>query len=168
MTWIDSNKPREQAIEEAIKRTNKILEGTSSTSPIIERIHVIRDQVLGATKLRDLVSFEFIQNKLGCTLYEAEGALARALQLYPDLKVVKLFDAYNYYYHESLSQEDLKVAITFKQNYVRRIKGSDNRIGHNWEGCVEWFIDKFTLGAVFQTQKHRTEAMDPGESRCIW
>ena len=122
---------------------------------------MIRDQILEATKLRDLVSFEFIQNKLNCSLYEAEGAISRALQLYPDLQMVKLFNAYNYYYHTSLPPEELKVATAFKQNYVRQMKGRHNRIGHNWEASVEWFIDKFTMGASFQTQNHRTAVMDP-------
>jgi glutaredoxin len=161
LTTIDLNKPREQAIEEAIQKTNMILESKSSTSPIIERIHSIRDDVLEATKLRDLVSFEFIQNKLDCSPYEAESAVSRALQLYPDLKEVKLFNAYKYYYHTSMTEEDLKAAIAFKQNYVRQMKGRQNRIGHNWEACVEWFIDKYTVGAVFQTQNHRTKVMDP-------
>ncbi len=128
---------------------------------MIERIHLIRDQILEATKLRDLVSFEYIQSKLDCSPYETVTAIDRALQLYSDLRVVKLFNAYNYYYHTSLAEEDLKVAISFKQNYVRQMKGRDNRIGHNWEACVEWFIDKFTVGAVFQTQNHRTKVMDP-------
>lgn len=161
LTSIDLGKPREQAIEEAIQKTNSILDSKASTSPVIERIHLIRDQVLEATKLRDLVSFEFIQNKLDCSLYEAEGAISRALQLYPDLKEIKLFNAYKYYYHTSMTEEDLKVAIVFKQNYVRQMKGRQNRIGHNWEACVEWFIDKYTTGAVFQTQNHRTKVMDP-------
>lgn len=161
LTWIESNKPREEAIEGAIKRTNLVLDSRGSTSPVIERIHLIRDLILVATKLRDLISFEFIQNKLDCSLYEAEGANSRALQLYPDLKEVKLFNAYKYYYHASMTEEDLKVAIVFKQNYVRQMKGRQNRIGHNWEAAVEWFIDKYTVGAVFQTQKHRTSVMDP-------
>lgn len=161
LTWIDLRKSREQAIEEAIQKTNLVLDSKSSTSPVIERIHLIRDQILEATKLRDLVSFDFIQNKLDCSLYEAEGAISRALQLYPDLKEVKLFNAYKYYYHTSMTEEDLKVAIAFKQNYVRQMKGRQNRIGHNWEACIEWFIDKYTVGAVFQTQNHRTKVMDP-------
>jgi hypothetical protein len=160
LTWIDACKPRERAIEEAIQRTSAVLD-TASTSPIIERIHLIRDLIIEATKLRDLVSAEFLHNKLGCSEYEAEGAIARALQLYTDLREVKLFGAYKYYYHASLTEEDLKVATVFKQNYVRQMKGKQNRIGHNWEAAVEWFIDRFTMGAVFQTQKHRTSVMDP-------
>jgi hypothetical protein len=161
LTWIDAGKQREQAIEEAVKKTSAVLDSTSSTNPVIERVHLIYDLVIEATKLRDLASSEFIHNKLGCSGYEAEGAISRALQLYTDLREVKLFGAFNYYYHASMTDEDLKVATAFKQNYVRQMKGKQNRIGHNWEAAVEWFIDKFTVGAVFQTQNHRTSVMDP-------
>ncbi len=158
-TWIDSDKPREKGIEEAVQRTSKALEERSS-SPVIERIYFIRDQIIEATKLKDLISFDFIQNKLGCSEHEAEGALAKALQLYLDLKEIKLFNAYRYFYHASMNGEDLKSGIAMKENYIKAVKGRANRIGHNWEACVEWFIDKYTTGAIFQTQSHRTKGMD--------
>jgi hypothetical protein len=47
-----------------------------------------------------------------------------------------------------------------KENYIRVASGRRNRIGHNWEACVEWFIDKFTTGAQFMTQDHRNKIMD--------
>jgi len=50
LTWVDPSKPREQALDEAVQRTNNGLTGKSTTSPIVERIHVIRDQVIEATK----------------------------------------------------------------------------------------------------------------------
>lgn len=161
ITWIDAEKPREQAIEEAVQRTDKALAQNASTSPIIERVHMIRDLVIETTKLRDLASFEYIQNKLGCTEYEAEGALKRTMQLYPELREVKLFDAYRYYYHTSLANDDLNAAIAMKENYLRLAKGRMNRVGHNWEACVEWFVDKFTTGAAFRTQNHHENRMDP-------
>lgn len=161
ITWIDPSKPREQTIEEAVERTNKALAERSSISSIVERIHLIRDQIIEATKLKDIVSFEFIQNKLGCSEGEAEGAIKRAFQLYPDLKEIKLFNVYRYFYHASMAEEDLKATIALKENYIRAIKGRDNRIGHNWEAVVEWFVDKYTTGAVFQTQAHRTQGIDP-------
>lgn len=64
----------------------------------MERIHRIRDVVIEHSKLRKLVSFTYLQNKLGCTEYEAEHAMSRALQLYPDLRERKIFNAYRYYY----------------------------------------------------------------------
>ncbi|MCD6325878.1 hypothetical protein J7L97_06295 [Candidatus Bathyarchaeota archaeon] len=161
ITWIEQNMPRKQAIKEAIERTNRALSNTVSTSPIIERIHRIRDIILEHTALRRLVGFQYLQNKLGCTEYEAEHAVKRALQLYPELREVKLFNIYRYYYHSSMSQEDLNAALEMKRNYLRIVKGRDNRIGHNWEAVAEWFIDKFTTGAKFWTQNHRAGGIDP-------
>jgi hypothetical protein len=163
LTWLDNDTSREDAIEQAIKRTGAVLRNTASASthPIIERIHLTRDTIIEATKLRDLASFEYLHNKMGCSKYEAKNAISRALQLYPDLREIKLFNAFNYYYHTSMAEMDLKAATFFKQNYLRQIKGKQNRLGHNWEATVEWFVDKFTQGAVFQTQRHRTKGMDP-------
>jgi hypothetical protein len=160
ITWIDSSKPREQALAEAVERTNKALVGEMSSSPIIERVHMIRDTIIAATKMKELVGVDFLKQKLGCGEGEAERAIERALQLYPDLKEVKLFGAYRYFYHESMEEADLKAAIKMKEDYIRKTKGRANRIGHNWEACVEWFVDKFTYGARFWTQRHRTN-MDP-------
>jgi hypothetical protein len=160
LTWIGSDKQRERAIEKAIQRTNKRLAERISGSPIIERVHRIRDIIIEHSKLRRLVSFTYVQNKLQCTEHEAEYAIKRTLQLYPDLKMIKLFNAYRYFYHDSLSESDLKAAVKMKENYIRITKGRANRIGHNWEAVVEWFIDKFTTGARFWTQSHRTKGMD--------
>ena len=161
LTWIDPNKPREEAIHGAVQKTNVALANKAGTSAIIERVHAIRDSIIESTKLKDLVSFEFIRNKLDCSKYEAEGAIRRALQLYPDLREVKVFGIFKYYHHTSISIEELNATMEFKKNYVRMIKGRANRVGHNWEAIAEWFIDKFTTGATFQTQKHRRNRMDP-------
>jgi len=160
VTWIDSSKPRDQALEEAIQRTNMTLAEKASTNPIIQRVHTIRDIVIESTKLRDLTSYEFIQNKLDCTEYELNGALERSMQLYHDIQEAKLFNAYRYFYHSSMAEDDLKAAIAMKENYIRMTKGRDNRIGHNWEAVVGWFIDKLTAGAEFWKQDHRS-IMDP-------
>ena len=160
ITHIEPKKPRENALEEAIQRTSIALEGKASTNPLVHRVHLIKDLIFEATKLRDLVSFNYIHEKLSCTEFEAEIALSRALQLYPELREVKLFNAYRYYYHTSVSQEDLKAATSLKENYIRKSKGRDNRIGHNWEAVAEWFIDKFTTGAKFWSQEHRDKGMD--------
>jgi len=138
ITWLDPEKPRKEAIKDAVQRTNKAL-----------------------NQLRKLASFNYLENDLNCGHYKTEHALKRTLQLYPDLKEVKLFNIYRYYYHSNLAEEDLKAALEMKQNYLRIAKGRDNRIGHNWEAVAEWFIDKFTTGAKFWTQNHRTGGMDP-------
>ena len=161
ITWLDQDKPREQAIEEAIERTERALKGEVSSSPLMERVHRVRDIIIEHSKLRKLVSHSYLENALGCTPYQAEHAISRALQLYPDLKEVKLFSAYRYYYHTSLSGEELEAALEMKKNYIRKVKGRANRIGHNWEAIVEWFIDRFTTGARFWTQRHREKGMDP-------
>lgn len=160
ITWKDKEKPNEQAIEEAIQRTNSALESRASTNPLVQRVHAIRNMVIESSKLKEIVSFTYIHNKLDCTEVEAEGAIARTLQLYPDLRGIKLFGVYRYFYHSSLSELDLKAAIAMKENYIRVWKGRDNRIGHNWEAVPEWFIDKFTTGAKFWAQNHRNEGMD--------
>jgi hypothetical protein len=60
-----------------------------------------------------------------------------------------------------MSNEDLKAAMALKENYIRVEKGCDDRIGHDWESAVEWFIDKYTIGAMFREQPHRTAVIDP-------
>lgn len=160
ITWIDQHKKRETALAEVVEKTNKALAERASTSPIVERVHLIRDEIITSTKLKELVSYNYLWNKLRCSEYEAETAVKRALQLYPDLGQIRLFGRYNYYYHDSMNPVDLRAAVIFKENYIRGVKGAENRMGHNWEACVEWFIDKFTKGAEFMTQSHRAK-MDP-------
>lgn len=161
ITWFDAETPREKALSEAIERTNKTLEGRASSSPIMERVHRVRDIILEHTKLRKIVGSSYIESKLDCSKHETRRGIERALQLYPDLKAVKIFDLFSYYYHASMDEADLNAAVEMKMNYIRVARGRGNRIGHNWEAVAEWFIDKYTTGASFWTQKHRGEAMDP-------
>lgn len=160
LTVIDPNKNREEAIDEAIQRTNQALTNRSTTSPVIERIRIIRDFVLQSTKLKDLLSMEYIRRKLSCSEYELKNAVKRVLQLYPSINQTKLFNNFRYFYHDSLDPEDLHAAIKMKENYIRIVKGRANRVGHNWEAVAEWFINKFTTGASFRTQQHRNNKMD--------
>lgn len=161
LTWLDNGKPREETLDEAIERTEKALRDTESITPVIERVHRIRDIVMESSKLRDLASFNYIKNELGCTEYKCEKALERGMQLYPDIKVTKIFDNFRYYYHTSISDEDLCAMQEMKENYIRITKGRANRIGHNWEAVVGYFIDNLTQGADFRTQNHRNGKMDP-------
>ena len=160
MTLIDQGKPRETAVSEAVTRTDTALAGRYSGSPLMERVMRTRDIVVEHSHLRKLVGFTYIHEKLDCTPDQAEKAVTRALQLYPSLREVKLFDAYRYYHIESLTGEELSAAVEMKRNYLRITKGQANRIGHNWEAVAEWFIDKFTSGARFWTQQHRVRGMD--------
>ena len=161
LTWINEEGPRVEALRGAVDRTTAASEGSPSTHPIIHRVHLIRDMVIAATHLRELMSYEQLVEKLGCSEYEAEGAVHRALQLYPDLREERIFGLHRYYYHASMPGEDLKAALEMKRNYVRSTKGRQNRIGHNWEAAVEWFVDTFRRGAEFQSQEHRIRGMDP-------
>ena len=161
LTWINQDEDRDEALKGAIERTSKALKNQSPTSPIIHRVHRIRDMIVEATTVRDLVSFDYLERKLECSDDQAEEAVRRALQLYQDIRELKLFSKYRYFYHSSIPEAELKAAVEMKENYVRQTKGRSNRIGHNWEGCVEWFVDKFTTGAKFWSQAHRTDGMDP-------
>ncbi|MBI4258233.1 MAG: hypothetical protein HY619_04695 [Thaumarchaeota archaeon] len=89
-----------------------------------------------------------------------DGALRRATELYSEIREVKLFNAYRYLHHTCLEGTDLEAALEMKMNYIRMTQGRMNRIGHNYESAVEWFVDRFTTSAQFLTQNHR-EAMDP-------
>jgi len=160
VTWIDPKKPREDALKEALERTNRALIEKESTNPTIQRVHRIRDIIYESSKLRELVSFTYIQESLKCSKYKVVVAISRALQLYSDLKETKLFGVFRYFYHSSLDEQDLNAAIAMKENYIRQMKGRANRVGHNWEAVAEWFIDKFTTGAHFWTQNHRIRGMD--------
>jgi len=157
ITWIDQDKPRDQAVKEAFERTNKVLTENPTSNTIHERVRLIRDQLLTTNQL---LSLTYLKNVLNCPIDQVKRAIRRAKQLYPDIKEVKIFDKFTYYYLDSMKPEDLKVNIEMKKNYIRVRFGRENRIGHNWEACVEWFIDKFTQGAEFLKQNHR-QKMDP-------
>ncbi|MBW1933237.1 MAG: hypothetical protein JRI56_09560, partial [Deltaproteobacteria bacterium] len=47
LTWLDQDIPREEAIREAVARTDAALEDRASGSPLMMRVHRIRDMVLG-------------------------------------------------------------------------------------------------------------------------
>jgi len=152
ITWIDQDLPREQAVKEAFQRTNRIIVEESSSNVVLERVRMIRDQLVVAD---DLLSMDYFQNVLNCSRDQVRRALKRALQLYLDIKVVRVFNRYAYYYLDLMNKKDFEVCLELKRNYIRKVKGRDNRIGHNWEACAEWFIDKFTEGAEFVKQNHR-------------
>lgn len=160
LTWIDQDKPREAAYSEAVDRTNMALQGVYASSPTMTRVNRVRDMVLEHSKLRSLVGYAYMEDQLGCNRNQAERAVTRALEFYPSIREVKLFGAYRYYYHSSMSEEDLVAATEAKRLSLRLEKGSDNRVGHNWEAAADWFIDKFTTGAKFWTQNHRGGKMD--------
>ncbi|MEO9296225.1 MAG: hypothetical protein ABI347_11590 [Nitrososphaera sp.] len=167
ITWIEQDGSDLDALKQAVLRTNEALKDNASTNPLVQRVLAIRNLVVSETELGRVTSVNQIKDMLkAATDTEAESAIMRAMQLYPSIKEVKLFDAYRYYYHESMNPEVLNASLEMAKNYIRISKGRANRIGHNWEACVEWFIDKFTVGAEFRTQNHRQNGkgnarMDP-------
>jgi hypothetical protein len=160
LTWVDPKKQREQAMSEAVARTDKALEGVYASSPTMTRINRIRDMVVEHTQLRSLVGFTYLEDQLRCSHDQARTAVFKALKIYPNLVELKLFDAYRYYYHKSMGEEELHAAMEAKRATLRLEKGRDNRVGHNWEGACDWFIDHFTVGAKFWEQSHRGGKMD--------
>ncbi len=159
VTYFDGGINRDEAIREAVKRTDQILLGTESRSPIIERIQRIRDIVISYTQLKEIASHEFLLNKLGCSKSELDYAVKRTMQLYSDIKIIKLFDVYAHFYHESFDEKELHASIELRKNYIRKTGGSKSRVGHNWEAAVSFFIDQYT-DAEFMTQTHRNQKMD--------
>jgi len=157
LTYIDQQLPRDRAIREAFERTSKIVTENPSSNTILERVRLIRDQLLTAN---ELLSLSYFKHVLGCSIDKVKIALKRAKQLYPDIKETRIFDKFTYYYLDSMKPEDLAANIELKKNYIRVRFGKENRIGHNWEACAEWFIDRFTEGAEFVSQNHR-QKMDP-------
>jgi DNA-binding MarR family transcriptional regulator len=152
LTFVDQDKPRDTAIREAFERTDKMLLENPTSNTIHERVRLIRDQLLTTN---ELLSVSYFRSILHCDVDSAKRALKRARQLYSDIEQVKVFDKFTYYYLKSWKPEDLAANIEMKKNYIRVRFGRDNRIGHNWEACAEWFIDKFTEGAEFVSQNHR-------------
>ncbi|GEM_PF-481976 len=144
------------ALKQAVLRTNEALKDKASTNPLVQRVMAIRNLVVSETELGRVTNVNQIKDMLRtATDNEAESAITRDIQLYPSIREVRLFDAYRYYYHESINQEILAASLEMAKNYIRISKGKANRIGHNWEACVEWFIDRFTVGAEFRMQNHR-------------
>ena len=143
-----------------MERTERALMERTASGPLMQRIRMVRDLVIETSKLGELVGFEFLQNRLGCTEYELETAIEKAMQLYPEIREVRIFNRFRHYYHASMNEERLARAMRRRENYLRVVYGRKNRVGHNWEACVEWFIDKFTTGAHFMTQDHRNKGMD--------
>jgi len=167
VTWLNPNLPREQALAEAKERTDRFLQDKQTTSPLFQRVHSIFDIVTDVSLKRDIASQIFIMSELGCSRHQLELALRKTLEFYPTIKRVSIFGdehgeyGYPHYYNEKLlSPEDLEAAVKAKEQYLMKVKTSDERKGHALEGVVWWSLEKFRR-ARFLPQKHRTEGMHP-------
>jgi hypothetical protein len=161
LTWIDCTLGRDAGIRKAFETTSARLVGEECTNPIIHRVRAVRDSVVAASMQKELVSKEFLREKLDCSETELDTAVSRAMQLYPDIAQVKLFDAYPHYYLTNMDDADLSAAIQLRENYIRKVQGSANRQGHNFEAAVAWFVEKTTRGAKFRSQQHRGRGIHP-------
>jgi hypothetical protein len=165
VTWIDPNVQREQALAEAKQRTDKLLQDEQTSSPLFQRVHSIFDIVTDISLKRDIASQIYIMSQLGCSRHQLELALEKTMEFYPAIKRVSIFGdergnyGYPHYYHEGiLRPDDLQAAVKAKEQYLTKVKSSDERKGHALEGVVWWSLNKFR-GARFLAQRHRTEGM---------
>jgi hypothetical protein len=159
ISWVDSSLGRDSGLRKAFEASSKRLEQEKDCNPFMQRIRVVRDCVVTAATQKQVVSREFLRDRLHCTAYELDTAIRRAMELYRDIAEVKLFDSYPHFYLVSIPDIDLAAALQLRQNYIRKTKGANNREGHNFESCVSWFIERTATGARFWTQQHRSAGM---------
>jgi hypothetical protein len=161
ITWIDCTLGRDAGLRKAFETTSSRLIDEEATNPVIRRIRIIRDCVVTALMQKELVSKDLLRERLECSETELDTAVFRVMQLYPDIAQVKLFDAYPHYYLTNMDDADLSAAIQLRENYIRKVQGSANRQGHNFEAAVAWFVEKTTHGAKFRSQQHRGKGIHP-------
>ncbi len=163
ITFLDSDKPIREAIEEALERTEKRLQDRSSENPLLQRIYRLHDAILSNSHRREITARFYLDNLLDVSRETLDYALKRCLELYPHFKTVRIFNRFLFYYDSTLIDEkQLQAQINLKGNWLRKVAGRYNRLGHNWEAVVGWFVDKFTRDVTFWTQDHiRKAALDP-------
>jgi hypothetical protein len=156
---IDQDKPRDAAIDEAFQKTDSQLNEDAGSNVVGRRIRAIRDEILVASKSRELVGYDYLRNKVDGSESQLKYAVRGLMRLYNDVRRVDVF-GFPYFYQKSFPEADLDAAVEMKKSYIRVAKGRDNRIGHNYEAVAEWFVDKLMIGAQFRTQNHRDPNMD--------
>jgi hypothetical protein len=161
ITWIGCTLGRDAGLRKAFETASRRLIDEEATNPVIRRIRIIRDCVVTASMRKELVSKDLLRERLDCSETELDTAIFRVMQLYPDIAQVKLFDAYPHYYLANMDDADLSAAIQLRENYIRKVQGSANRQGHNFEAAVAWFVEKTTRGAKFWSQQHRGNGIHP-------
>lgn len=164
ITAIDQSKTAQQALDEAFQRTELRLQDVPDTeNSTLFRIYTIHDTIYTNSLKRELTAKFFLDNVLNISRYALTRAIGRCLDLYPNLKEIKIFNRFLFYYDSNvLSEADLNAQIEMKKNWLRKAAGRWNRLGHNWEAIVGWFVDRFTKDVTFWTQEHRRKApLDP-------
>lgn len=161
LTWVDCTLGRDAGIRKAIEVTSHRLIDEENRNPVVHRIRMIRDLIVAAAVHKEILSKDFLREKLGCTESELDRAILRTMQLYSDIVEIKLFDAYVHFYLTTIPDADLSASIQLRENYIRKTKGAANRTGHNFEATIGWFIERTAAGAKFWTQQHRGRGMHP-------
>jgi hypothetical protein len=161
LTWIDTALGRDAGIRKAIEVTGERLIDEEDRNPVVRRIRMIRDLIVAASVHKEILSKDFLRDKLDCSESELDRAILRTMQLYSDIAETKLFDSYPHFYLTTIPDADLSAAIQLRENYIRKTKGAANRTGHNFESVISWFIERTATGAKFWTQQHRGKGMHP-------
>ena len=162
VSLIDHEKEdRELALDGAIEACNKRVDEAMEALPFVQKIKRFRDIVHESMRLGELVSLSFVRDELHCTQDQAEHVVKRGMQLHStEIKEIPVFGR-RYFYHSKMDPKDFAAALKMKQDYVRKSERRVNRVGHNFEACAEWMVEKFSPpGTKFMTQNHRLK-MDP-------
>lgn len=167
VTWINPNLPRIEALKQAQARTDQLVRCEATSSPLFQRVHITYDLATRLSLKRDITSSIQIMSELGCTRHQLELTLRKTMEFYSSIKRLSIFgdDQGNYgyvhlYNSEVLAPDDLQAAVKAKEQYIMKVKSSDERKGHALEGVAWWALERFK-GARFETQQHRTEGMHP-------
>lgn len=154
--------PRPTALNNAMRRAETTLYVKGDGMPTVERAQRAHDEVTESLKLKTLVSVSAWRADLRLTDHELDNVVRRTLELFKDTCEVRIFGA-RYLYHKDLPKGSLDAAIKMKENYTKLVSGAKNRIGHNWEACVDWYIQLVSPKEIeFREQHHRSNnRMDP-------
>lgn len=159
LTWIPKDMPRDEAVRYAVRVCRKRLMEEGEESGAFMNVRRIRDEVIVATERGSIVSVARLRDKLKLTKTQMDSLLSKIRRLYDDVCTISIMGQ-SYLYHASLDENLLKAAVKAEEERLARLKSKMYRISHNWEACVEWFVEKLTPNARFWEQKHRTSAMD--------
>ena len=160
VAYLNQKLGRDQARAEALFRTEERFTEDAGSNIIGQRLMAIRDQIVTGTSRRELVGFDYLRNSIKCTGNQLKFAIDKMLKLYPDIIRIEIFGQ-PYFYTNKFPAEELEAQKTLKENLIRSKKSRDNRIGHNFESVIEWYVEKQWRGAQFLTQNHRDKTMDP-------
>lgn len=89
-TWIERQNDNGNdlaALKQAVVRTNEALKDNAATNPLVQRVLAIRNLIVSETELGRITSINQVKDVLKSTDNEAESAVARAMHLYPSIRL---------------------------------------------------------------------------------